>query len=105
MSSNNTSQQQPQKPSLSLFLDRVTAGISRNELLLDSVIRIQEHEGAVWIVAVPKDPELLENLRETLVERIREMPEELGLIFTAKAQENDVGGKPHLIVKLIPGKP
>lgn len=101
MPSSTTSQQ---KPSLTLFLDRVTIGISKSEFLLDSVLKIQEHNGSVFVVAVPKAPDLLEELKEALVERIREMPEELGLIFSAKAQANEIGGRTHLIIRLTPKK-
>src|SRR5215217_7758951 len=99
------SQNDSQKKSLTKFLDLVTQGLSSDQFLLDSIKKIQEVNGAVFIVACPKAPELTDDLKEALVDRIRELPEEFGLIFSAEAQQNDVGDRTTLFIKLTPKEP
>jgi len=94
-----------QKTSTSRFLELVTEGLSKDQSLLSVIHKIAELNGSVFVVAIPKSPDIVEDVKELLVDRIRELPEEYGLVFTAKAQQNEVGVRTYLFIKLTPKDP
>lgn len=69
---------------------------------MDVVTRIHQTDKSVMIVAVPKSEETVEDVKEELIDRIREFPEEFGLKFSAGAQANVIGERTHLFVRLTP---